>query len=122
MLCFFDYLFYRLATSNYYKKVAHQYAYVYAYGFTSLCEGFNVLTIIKLFSHFTGLEITTRFILLVCCIPLLVFNSFRLDERRYVLLCEMYKEKSDRRLNGIKVIVYVSLTWILFFYTMFFVG
>ena len=52
MVRYFDYLYYRIATSDFYQKTAHQYAYIYAYGLVSLLEGFNILTVIKLFTFF----------------------------------------------------------------------
>jgi len=52
MVRFFDYLYYRIATSKYYQKTAQQYAYIYAYGIVSLLEGFNILIVIKLFTFF----------------------------------------------------------------------
>lgn len=115
MVRFFDYLYYRIATSSYYQKTAHQYAYIYAYGLVSLLEGFNILTIIKLFSIFLNIEIKTTVILIFCCIPLVIINTCRLNERRLAQLKETYKEETSRRKNGYIIIIYLLVTVVLFF-------
>ncbi len=115
MIRFFDYLFYRIATSNYFKKTAHQYAYIYAYGLVTLLEGFNILTIIKLFTFILNIEIRTTFILLFCCIPLVIINMCRLNEIKITQLKEIYKEERNRRRNGYIIIIYSLVTFVLFF-------
>lgn len=111
----FDYLYYRIATSGYYQKTTHQYAYIYAYGLVSLLEGFNILTVIKLLTFILNIEIRTTFILLFCCIPLVLFNMCRLNEKKLAQLKETYKEERNRRRNGYIIVLYSLITVVLFF-------
>ena len=111
----FDYLYYRIATSAYYQKTAHQYAYIYAYGLVSLLEGFNILTVIKLITFILNIEIRTIFILIFCCIPLVTINMFRFNETKLAQLKETYKGERNRRKKGYIIIIYSLVTVALFF-------
>ena len=115
MVRFFDYLYYRIATSKYYQKTAQQYAYIYAYGIVSLLEGFNILIVIKLFTFFLNIEIRTPLILVFCCIPLVIINMCRYNEKKLAQLKEIYKEERNRKKNGYIIIIYSVVTVALFF-------
>ena len=118
ILSFFDYVFYRATSSKWYKKVAPKNTYISGFGFTNMCELFNIGFLLNVYGTIHKKNIS-EIELLIIAIPIVIFNIFRLTEKRYVLLCEKYKYESHKKRNGWLVVLYIIITFLLFFISLF---
>lgn len=118
MLKFFDYLFYRATNSKWYQTVAPKDTFAWGLGFTAICELFNI----GLFLNIYGIiykRIFSEIELLIIGTPILIFNIFRLTEKRYLFLREKYKDDPHRKKKGWFLVLYIVLTYLLYFISLF---
>jgi len=119
MLRFFDYCFYRITYSKYYQRVDKKDPYIWAWGWISLCQTFNVLSIIIIYY----LIIDTKFNFKLVCIPIYLTIYFLniycfLPIKKYKEMGKLEKNEKYRKLKGWGVILYILLSFAIFGFVM----
>ena len=98
MKIFFEYCFYRIATTKYFKKVDSKTPWIWAFGWTSFCELLNIMTIINTYHIFNKSTYNFEFVFILICIPVYFINVFiLLTEKKYKRLLEYYKEENNKK-------------------------
>lgn len=113
-----DYVFYRTTSSKWYQMVAPKDTFAWGLGFTTICELSNIGFLLNVYGTIHK-KIFSEIELLIFFIPIVIFNIFRLTEKRYVLLCKKYKNESHKKRNGWFVISYFIISFLLFFMSLF---
>jgi hypothetical protein len=93
-LKFFDYCFYRFATTKYLQKRDPKTPYIWAFGWLSFCQLGNVLTIIDIYQIYTNTTYDAATLVWSIAIPISIINIFFITtEKKYQCLVEHYKEE-----------------------------
>ena len=107
---YFDYVFYKIATSKFYQKVDPKMPYIWAFGVLQFCQLCNILTLVGIYDIFTGVNLASepKTFVWKIAFPLSVFNVFFvMTEKKYKWLIERYKNEAHKKLKGWLVILYI---------------
>jgi hypothetical protein len=113
----FYYCFYRIANSKFYKVLDANYGYIYAWGIISLCQAWNILTLLSIpymyIRKMYDIKVVGCTMILVGIINLIFF----LTEKKYYQLKERWKDedKKQKAVRGWLIALYVVSSAIMFF-------
>ncbi|MDR1198829.1 MAG: hypothetical protein LBK94_07445 [Prevotellaceae bacterium] len=118
MIKFFDYCFYRIATTKYFQKVDPKTPYIWAFGWTQFCELLNILTFINIYHLFDNSRYDYEIVPILICIPLSIINVFiLLTKKKYNKSIAYYKDEKHKKLKGWGIFLYVIGSMLAFGYT-----
>ena len=107
-LKFFDYVFYRIATTKYYQKVDPKTPYIWAFGCVSFFQLGNILTIVDIYQIFTKVRFDNASLVWSISIPLSIINVFFITtEKKYKWMVEHYKNEKNKIIKGWGVFLYM---------------
>jgi hypothetical protein len=118
ILRFFDYCFYRCASSKFAQKLDKQeYTHIAPAVWITLCQQFNILTIIIIFHIITNTThvIDDIIVFKPLSISILIFLAlvnalFLLTRKKYEALKIRYKDEKNKKIRGWGVILYIILS------------
>lgn len=116
MITFFDYCFYRIATTRYFQKVDPKMPWIWAFGWVSFCQTGNVLTLIDVYQIFTNSTYNYESWIWPIAIFISIINMFLLTEKKYNRLVEHYKEEKNKKIKGWGVFLYVLGSLFIYIY------
>lgn len=116
MLRFYDYVFYRVASSRFYQKVAPRTFCQGGFGVTTIAEVLNFITIISIICTIFDFEFTRGMAKYWVNIPIIIFNCFRFTEERYKVLNEQFKDEPNKKIKKYLLLLYLFISWFLFFF------
>jgi hypothetical protein len=114
-LKFFDYVFYRLATTRYYQKVDPKTPYIWAFGLLSFFQLCNILTIVNIYQIFTHVIFDIKVLVWSIAIPLSIINIFFVTtKKKYEWAVEHYKNEKNKKIKGWGIFLYMFVSFVLF--------
>ena len=120
MITFFDYCFYRISTSWYYRKIEPSTPYIWVCGQVTGCEVFNIMTLINVYHLINHSTYNFEIVFIPILIIVAMVNIFvLLTQKKYEFLIEHYKDEKHKKLKGWGVFLYVISSLFLFLFTEF---
>lgn len=112
---FFYYCFYRICRAYKSKDKDFQ---IYAQNAVSMCQAFNIISIIFIVGCFKGFRPTTT-PLIAILLSIAIINLFILNRKKYYELDERWKNEPRQKLKGWLVLSYVLGSVALLFISIF---
>ena len=97
MIKFFDYCFYRIATTKYVRKVDPKYPWIMAFGWISLCQLSNILTVINIYHLCNNLTFEAKPMVITVGIPIYIINIFLLTKKNVKVWWNIIKKKKIKQ-------------------------
>jgi len=115
LLHFFEYCFYRCASSKFAKKFEKEEdSDIAPCVWITLCQSWNIIMFIMIFYIITDDEFDFITVYISICIPLVLVNAlFLLTRKKYEALKIRYKDEKNKKLKGWGVGLYILLSFLL---------
>jgi hypothetical protein len=112
ILVFFDYCFYRCASSKFAQKLDKQeYAHIAPAVWMTIFQTCNITTIITLYYIIIDTKFDFEIVIPSVFIPIALVNALYLFTRkRYEVLKIRYKDEKNKKLKGWGVVLYIVLS------------
>lgn len=116
MCNFFEYCFYYLATSTFFKKVNPQASYIPALSTLSLCMFFNCLSLLLTYSILFDKKIIAPWIGLIIALLIYFINFYSyygIHGKKYISLLNKYaNDTSSKRYKNRWILLYIIFSFI----------
>jgi len=113
---FFNYCFYRISSA--YKLLDSTGYFISGNVIVSSCQAFNSITLLSIMFFLIEVELT-KIIIIFTGLIFVIINLFILDKNKYIELSEKWKDEKFKTLKGWLVFLYVLISLVLFFVSLY---